>query len=372
MGSVGEKQIRRGKDKGLTVVYLAVTLLALIAFMGLAVDLGYMYVAKSQLQNASDAAALAGAAKLNSIGTGTADPNDLVQAAARSEAMSFAAGNMAAGESVVIENDGSNTLGDDNDIAVGYWDGASFSAGTAPVNAIMVRARRTGESPGGQVAIFFARAFGWERMQAAATAVATIPVRATNYIALCTKACEGVATEPGEPTVLEPPRQYDRDPTQVPDEESFAWTSLLVTVSSVPQISPLICNETPNVNVCGRQIWTTQGEVTDLFRDMEGAFNDPNFDRANKEFSNGRVIAWWIIAPVTFVCKPGNQPAPFDVWGYAWLRVISVCDTGGGQPCRPFRSTPCDYPKKVVIDRIACVDCANAAAKLGYKPVLVQ
>jgi hypothetical protein len=209
-------------------------------------------------------------------------------------------------------------------------------------------------------------------MGAAAEAVATTPIRATNFIAICTKACEGASTNPDTPNVLSPPRQYDRDPTQVPDEASFAWTSLLQPVSSVPQISPLICTETPNVDVCGRQIWTTQGEVTDLFRDMEGAFNDPNFDRANKEFTNGQVSAWWIIAPVTYVCKPGNQPAPFDVWGYALLRVTSVCDIGGGQPCRPFKSTPCNYPKKVVIDRIACVTCANAANALGFKPILVQ
>jgi Flp pilus assembly protein TadG len=372
MDTIGTCEKRWLKNSGLAVVYLAILLVVLIAFAGLAVDLGYMYVTKTQLQNASDAAALAGAAKLNSIGTGAADQNDLVQTAARAEATAFAADNQAAGTQVVIENDDSNTLGNDNDIAVGNWNGTVFQDNTTPVNAIKVRARRTEEAPGGKVSLFFARVLGWNTMGAAAEAVATTPIRATNFIAICTKACEGASTNPDTPDVLSPPRQYDRDPTQVPDEESFAWTSLLQPVSSVPQISPLICTETPNVDVCGRQIWTTQGEVTDLFRDMEGAFNDPNFDRANKEFTNGQVSGWWIIAPVTYVCKPGNQPAPFDVWGYALLRVTSVCDIGGGQPCRPFKSTPCNYPKKVVIDRIACVTCANAANALGFKPILVQ
>ena len=372
MNTIGRFGKRCIKNNGLAVVYLAVMLVVLIAFAGLAVDIGYMYVAKTQLQNASDAATLAGAAKLKSIGTGTSEQTDLVQTAARTAAIAFAADNQAGGTQVVIENDDSNTLGNDNDIAVGNWNGTVFSGGSTPVNAIKVRARRTEEAPGGQVSIFFARVFGWDKMGAAAQAVATTPIRATNFIALCTKACEGASTDPDNPTILTPIRQYDRDPTQVPDEESFAWTSLLEPISSVPQISPLICKETPNVEVCGHQIWTTQGEVTDLFRDMEGAFNDPNLDRANKEFSNGKVSAWWIIAPVTYVCKPGNQPAPYDVWGYAWLRVISVCDIGGGQPCRPYKSTPCDYPKKVVIDKIACVTCANAADALGFKPILVQ
>jgi hypothetical protein len=105
---------------------------------------------------------------------------------------------------------------------------------------------------------------------------------------------------------------------------------------------------------------------------MEGAFNDPNFDSANKEFSGGNVTAWWLIVPVTNQCNPGNQPQPFTVWGYALIRVISVCDTGGGMPCRPYTSHPCSYPHKIVIDRIACIDCATAGSNSGFKASLVQ
>jgi Flp pilus assembly protein TadG len=44
-------------NKGIAVIYLAITIIVLIAFIGLSVDIGYMYVAKGQLQNAADAAA---------------------------------------------------------------------------------------------------------------------------------------------------------------------------------------------------------------------------------------------------------------------------------------------------------------------------
>lgn len=368
--------------KGITLVVVALLIVILVTFVGLAVDIGYMYVTKGQLQIAADSAALAGADKMKSVGTGTANPTDTVQSAARNEAITFAASNKAAGTSVVISNDNSNTLSaadvnPGNDIAVGNWNGTAFSAGTTPVNSIEVRARRTTGSPGGQVNIFFGKVLNvlgmdWSTMGAAATAIATLPIKASGYISLCLDTCSGISTNPASPTILTPPRQYERDPTS-PGATSFAWTSLLTSVSSVTQISPLICNQTPYINVCGNTIWTTQGTASSVFKDMEGAFNDPTFDRANKEPSSGNnITAWWLIVPVTNLCNPGSQPQPFTIWGYALIRVISVCDTGGGQPCRPYQSNPCNYPHKVVIDRIACIDCATANGFPGFKAVLVK
>jgi Flp pilus assembly protein TadG len=136
-------------EKGIAAVYIALILFALVAFVGFAIDIGYMYVTKGQLQNASDAGALAGASRLKYVGSGGANPNDLVQANARASAIEFADKNRAAGTDVSIENDNSNILGDDNDITVGHWNGTSYSPGTTPVNAIQVRSRRTDEAPGG-------------------------------------------------------------------------------------------------------------------------------------------------------------------------------------------------------------------------------
>src|SRR6266498_2406271 len=92
------RQIIRNR-KGIAAVYIALILVALIAFVGLAIDIGYMYVAKGQLQNGADAAALAGAAKL----TG----DDLDQKDARRAAWRFACENKAAGERIYIDTPGS-------------------------------------------------------------------------------------------------------------------------------------------------------------------------------------------------------------------------------------------------------------------------
>lgn len=371
--SMFKTYLKLGSNHGLAIVYIAVLLVALLAFVGLVIDIGYMYVSKTELQNAADSAALAATSTLTRSTSGF-NPNDLVQSTARTQAIAFAARNKATKVAIAIENDDSNTLGNDNDITVGHWNGSSYSANSTPVNAVQVRPRRTSDAPGGEVAIFLGRVFGINTMSAAADAIAALPPRATNFISLCTETCSGISNNPNAATVLDPPRVYSTRPGS-PGLISFAWTSLLVHESSANEISPLICNDNPNEDVCGKNIYTTQGQVTSLIKTMESVFNNPNRDRANKDYdTNGKLIGWWVIVPVTEVCNPGVQPEPHPVIQYAWIRIISVCDTGGGSSnfCGGFKSTPCNNSGDIVIDRIACVNCADISNWPGMKPVLVE
>lgn len=357
--------------RGIALVYVALILVALFAFVGLAIDIGYMYVTKTQLQNAADSAALAGASKVKYVGTGTADPNDLLQNPARTEAISFASKNTATKVPVAIVTDSSNTLSDSNDITVGHWNGTTYAPNSTPVNAVQVRPRRTDASPGGPVSLLISRVFGQDTMGASSSAIAALPIRANSFISLCTESCTSVSSDPNNPTILSPARIYNTRPNS-PGNTSFAWTSLLNSVSSATQISPLICSQSPNEEVCGKPIWTTQGQVTSVLKDLESVFNDPNYDKENKEFSGNKVSAWWVIVPVVEECNPGNQPEPHTVLKYALVRIISACDTGGGTACRPYRSQPCTNAGDIVIDRIACVDCANISNLSGLRTVLVQ
>ena len=50
--------------KGSAIIFVAVTLMVLVAFAGLAIDVGYLYVVRGELQNAADSGALAGAQQL--------------------------------------------------------------------------------------------------------------------------------------------------------------------------------------------------------------------------------------------------------------------------------------------------------------------
>ncbi|XXA11416.1 pilus assembly protein TadG-related protein [Paraburkholderia sp. A2RO-4L] len=60
----GSHGAARRKERGVVAIIVALTLALLIAFTGLALDLGKLYVAKSELSNAADACALAAARDL--------------------------------------------------------------------------------------------------------------------------------------------------------------------------------------------------------------------------------------------------------------------------------------------------------------------
>ena len=77
------KERRRGERGSV----LAVSTLGMLAFLlatGLCVDVGHLYLAKNELQNAADAAALAGASALNSSAAGILDARERAKAAMNS------------------------------------------------------------------------------------------------------------------------------------------------------------------------------------------------------------------------------------------------------------------------------------------------
>ena len=61
---------RRDDDRGITIVMMALSLVALCAIGGMAIDGGAAYANRRQSQNAADSAALAGTIILDDIRTG--------------------------------------------------------------------------------------------------------------------------------------------------------------------------------------------------------------------------------------------------------------------------------------------------------------
>lgn len=131
-----------GKDsrrRGAVAVLVATSLVVLLGFLALTVDVGYMYVATAEMQRTADASALAGAA-------------GLADGTARRKATEYGTKNRVVNQQVV-----SGEL----DIQVGNWDGVNlrFSPGRddgMTPNAVRVRAART------EIELFFARVLGHE------------------------------------------------------------------------------------------------------------------------------------------------------------------------------------------------------------------
>jgi hypothetical protein len=387
MDAIG--RLKKLNNKGIAVVYLALMIVVLVAFVGLAVDIGYMYVAKGQLQNASDSGALAGAAKLDKT-------NSTTQSDARLAATTFANTNtvVPSGTKVIISNDGTNALAPGNDITVGNWDATKdpkYLEGRIPINAVQARARRSSDSPGGAVDIFFARVMGWETMNTSAAAVAAMIARATTYLAVCQNFC---SVAPGgtehifsSPRVMETGTESNPPPDGTPSENLFAWSSITERPSGPGiNLNDIICNDSPNVEACGYPIYTTMGGDTTTMRKMESVMYNPNFDADHKDIdSNGKVVGWTVIVPVTRLCPPGAQGIgvgldPKEVWGYVQMHISAICVPGGGPGCSGSTgysapmSVCSSYPGKkvIIIDKITCVTCDNSGLLEGLKPALVE
>jgi Flp pilus assembly protein TadG len=151
----------------------------MLMLVALAIDLGYLLVARTELQNTADAAALAAAADLipDAGGiTGTSDMSGEI-ALARDRAVEFAAANRVRNVAPVVDLNTSNSS--TGDVVIGYLADPSDPTQTMDLtklnqaNAAQVRVRRTA-SQNGEVNLFFARVFGTNSGAVEATATAAL------------------------------------------------------------------------------------------------------------------------------------------------------------------------------------------------------
>jgi Flp pilus assembly protein TadG len=170
--------------RGVTVIVVALAITMLIGFAALAVDIGYMLVAKNELQNTADAAALATARKLGKIyeGMSYADQQDYDcssdLATIKQVAKDVALENRAAGENIAINDD---------DITVGTWDAQEKDVVPNPdtgsymdqPDAVEVVAKRAANAATGPIITFFARIFGVNTADVSAEATAALTGQST-------------------------------------------------------------------------------------------------------------------------------------------------------------------------------------------------
>jgi Flp pilus assembly protein TadG len=155
---------------------VAILLIPLLAMMAFAIDTGYMCLARTELQNAADAAALAGAEAMQPYYVyynlpGQASQSQVIldaQAAAKAAAKKIAVANTAAGVNVQLL---------DADITFGFLDGSGNYTTPAPgfPNTVAVTARRDG-TQNGSVSLFFGGVLGTSSVGLQAPARATIYV----------------------------------------------------------------------------------------------------------------------------------------------------------------------------------------------------
>ena len=141
----------------------ALGMLAFLLATGLAVDVGHFYLVKSELQNAADAAALAGASALNSGTTGIAEATKRATAAMNSYEF----------------NSKGVTVPPANVTFAVNLGGPYVDAGTAAGAGVVQKVRFVRvETPSVPVQVFFAAAVlgGSKNLRAEATAGMSVPL----------------------------------------------------------------------------------------------------------------------------------------------------------------------------------------------------
>jgi uncharacterized membrane protein len=151
-----------------------VAMLAMIAF---AVDVGYLQLARTQLQQAADSAAIAATMELVDKGMTSTPDLTAETASARQLAVQYAASNSICSKAPVVDpNAGNGTSGD---VVIGYLQNPSDQtqqmdfSDPSRANAVRVRVQRTSAS-NGEVNLFFGRIFGKSGQAVTATATAAL------------------------------------------------------------------------------------------------------------------------------------------------------------------------------------------------------
>jgi hypothetical protein len=168
------------RPKGTILVLTAFMMIGMLALVAFAVDLGYLNVARAELQRSADAAALAGAWALidEDALVGYDNPSYLAEHA-RAYAAQFAQYNPVTSQNPSV---------DQQDLAVGYLANPTDPSsellldGSHPPNAVQVRVRKS-SGVNGEVPLFFARALGTQSasMEAVATAALLTNIRGFRF-----------------------------------------------------------------------------------------------------------------------------------------------------------------------------------------------
>jgi len=166
--------------RGFIAVLTALLMVMMLAMLAFAIDIGYLQVARTQLQHAADAAALAAVGELiddEAPAAGLTNLSDDI-VAARSRAVQFAAANTVCNNAPALDPNTSNSTS--GNVVIGYLANPSdqsasmtFTNLNQTANAVQVTVYKS-SSQNGEVGLFFSRIFGTNSQAVSGTATAAL------------------------------------------------------------------------------------------------------------------------------------------------------------------------------------------------------
>jgi Flp pilus assembly protein TadG len=315
------------QEKGVTSVTVALLGTILVAISAFAIDIGHALVTQNELQNASDAAALAAARQLgvNYLALPMVEQQDLERALTGNEQSQILAQATAAAFANKA-SDVSNLSLSNGDVEFGMWDFnvRVFTATVVRPNAVRVTARRDG-TQNGPISTFFAGIVGVSTMNVATTSIAALgtsggplaPGEANVPFAISSNWFNGVAScdagiqfSPVGPNGCAGWHVFDQNPANA--------NRLRATIDGLHDGS----YQSPGIIPGHTQFNFTGGEVTSAFPNLINLWD------SNKQWSNstGR-FEWPIKLPVYEASSPttcDNPNQSITIVGYAVAVITEV------------------------------------------------
>ena len=337
-------KINREKQKGAIAIAAIGGMVLSVAFIALALDVGRLVVIKNELQNAADAAALAGAAQLSSF-TNPAWKSACDKAAAsislnKTEGQSFSSGVVKSGPWNVI-SPGSSTLTVANCTNNGTPTLSTPFSGSLPAISVTL-SRDPSQTPGAIVSVF-SKIFGIDSFTLAATSVAgvsyptSIPGSITAPFAIAS--CLHNAMQSASAGTIVKIYSVQDNPT---DCNIGQWTTFNFTPSNPSTVRELINGtKTPqsiDLNDTSKQTWypldMTNGQVAGLFGDMAVNENKimvvPVVDGA--ELSRGSILNQNILSFAAFELIDAHQTSNGNQGAGSYLEVRFLKNIPSGTP----------------------------------------
>jgi Flp pilus assembly protein TadG len=255
-----------GADQsGAIAAYAAIGMVVFLGLGALTLDIGHLVAAKSELQKAADAGALAGARALNLV----------------APAPNWTNGSTVA-DATVKKNKMDGSLLTKCTVQTGYWD-LTWNQGTAPadlkstgivpgatdVAAVKVTVEKSSGNNSGPLTMLFGKVFGKGteilKVQAVAAMIPDLPV-----VTIPSGEAFPLATPISWVNLMwKPDANSDtfRIGSSYHDPTGGQWTSFLIDANNVPTIRQLINSGNPGPLTIGDQIWIEPGTKTTIYSD---------------------------------------------------------------------------------------------------------
>ncbi|GAB3626168.1 pilus biosynthesis protein TadE [Pandoraea terrae] len=261
---------RSTRQRGSVVLFFLLFLIPLLIFGAFAVDLARLSVARNELQNAADAAALKGAAAL--LPPSTSGPNWAIAQTVTNTAVAL---NASDGHQLTVGT-----------VQTGYWNltgtpstlqATTITPGTYDAPAVQVTVTRTANQNGGPIALLLGGLMNIFSTPGSATAVAVAAapntVNADGLFPVALGQCvfnlywDSNADQPRIDPSTGKPYEINITNGQMTGGTCDAgqWTSFQVDANNVPTIRNLITNGNPAPLSIGDSIWLEPGVKNTLY-----------------------------------------------------------------------------------------------------------